>query len=279
MRRGKLGFVALCALLLLACAAPPVAQVEPEPVAAPSPARTALPSVTPILLPSATHAPIPASPTRTPTPTFAPTPTPGLEGAISFDAEGAITPPMAGLKLGGERYATLGSPEAPVTMVEVSDYGCPSCRWFHLRAFPTLLSNYIETGKVYYVFKDYPIVSPLGNLAAQAAECAGEQGDYWAMHRELFLSAEAWNGTDPEAARTAFRALAAQVGLDGSALDACIAEGRYAEEVAGDAAEAQAVGFSGTPTFVVNKNIVIGGQALEVFVDLIDRELLKSTAQ
>ncbi|NJO84408.1 MAG: thioredoxin domain-containing protein, partial [Blastochloris sp.] len=111
---------------------------------------------------------------------------------------------MEALQLGGERFATLGDPAAPITMVEFSDHGCPYCGRYHQTVFPTIKEQYIDTGKIYYVYKDYPVVSLQGGLAAQAAECAGEQDRYWEMHGKLFETPPEWNDSQ-DAAIAAFR--------------------------------------------------------------------------
>jgi protein-disulfide isomerase len=171
----------------------------------------------------------------------------------------------------------LGRADAPVTIVEFSDYQCPFCGRFFATTLPALKKEYIETGKVRYVFRDYPIdqLHPLARKAAEAAHCAGDQGKYWEMHDVLFQNATAL--ALPQLAEHA-RAL----GLDGSAFDACFSSGRHAARVERGIADAAAAGVQGTPGFVIGKTTtgdviegtpVRGAQPLDTFRQLIDRAL------
>jgi|SRR5436309_4597280 len=101
--------------------------------------------------------------------------------------------PSGAAPLGGAARArvadapTLGLTDAPVTVVEFSDYQCPFCGRFYSTTLPALKRDYIDTGKVRYVFRDYPLdqIHPQARKAAEAAHCAGDQGKYWEMHDRL----------------------------------------------------------------------------------------------
>jgi protein-disulfide isomerase len=127
---------------------------------------------------------------------------------------------------------------------------------------------------VYYVFKDFPILSnhPQAALAAEAAECAGDQGKYWEMHGKLFAQPEEWDTTSEEA-RISFQRYAGVLDLDATDLLACIDEGRYSDEVAGDFEEARQLGLNGTPAFIINGKLLSGAQPTEVFAQVLDQEL------
>ncbi|NJO06786.1 MAG: DsbA family protein [Chloroflexaceae bacterium] len=180
--------------------------------------------------------------------------------------------PTATPGLKPETYATLGDPNAPITIYEFSDFGCPSCRQYNLFTFPTLREQYIDTGKVYYVYKNYPIVSSNGGLAAQAAECAGEQQGYWAMHAQLFRDPAAWNGDEASAVQV-FSEYATALGLDGAVLAQCVSEGRYKADVDSDFEEGLDIGIFGTPTFIINRKLLSGAQSANVFIEVIEGEL------
>lgn len=227
-----------------------------------------LPTVTPVQPTTPPAVAASATPAPVPTPTATPT-----APAVVMSEEGPITPSMAQLQLDGERYAALGDPNAPITIVEFSDFGCPSCRVFALLTFPELRQEYIDTGKVYYVYKDLPIVSPKGDLAAQAAECAGEQGHYWDMHYQLFyLDAAEWNRSTEEALDT-FRRVAADIELDAAELEQCVVAGRYASDIARDFEEAQALRLFATPAFFINGKLLTGAHPIEVFDEILSEEL------
>lgn len=254
--------VGLLLFLLGACDAGPRRTAEMVPT------LERLPTVTPVR-PTEPVTPRPsATPVLTATPTVPP-PTPTL---ILTD-EGPVTPSMAQLDLGAERYAALGDPDAPITIVEFSDFGCSFCRRFALTTFPALREEYIDTGKVYYVYKDLPVVSPKGDLAAQAAECAGEQGRYWELHQQIFLlDPDAWNGTDA-AAMAAFRQAATDIAIDPAVLEQCITTESYSDDVRRDFEEGQALRIFGTPAFFINGKLLSGGQPIEVLREILDEEL------
>jgi len=143
---------------------------------------------------------------------------------------------------------TLGRPDAPVTLVEFSDYQCPFCQRFFTTTLSALKKHYVDTGKVRYVFRDFPLdqMHPQARKAAEAAHCAGEQGKYWEMHEVLFQNQRALAPPQlAEHART--------VGVDGSKFDECLSSGRHAARVERGLAEGAAVGVQGTPTFVVGR--------------------------
>ena len=124
------------------------------------------------------------------------------------------------------------------------------------------------------MYKDFPIVQlhPQAHIAAEAAECAGEQGGYWRMHGALFAAPSEWDTTG-EAARAAFKRYAADLGLDGARFDSCMAEGRYQPDILANIAEGRRLGVTGTPAFIVNGKIMAGAQETEVFRRVLDREL------
>jgi protein-disulfide isomerase len=172
----------------------------------------------------------------------------------------------------------MGSPDAPVTIYEFSDFGCPSCRQFSLFTLPTIKEEYIDTGKVQFIYKDYPVVSQHGDLAAQAAECAGEQGAYWAMHDQLFIDPAEWDAS-PEAAQVAFRRYAEALGIDPQAIMTCLAEARYKADVDQDFEEGLDIGLFGTPSFIINRKLLSGAHPPDVFRDVIEQALSEEQAE
>lgn len=159
---------------------------------------------------------------------------------------------------------SLGPPDAPVVIVEFSDYNCPYCRRFHHETFRPLLEAY--SGQIRFVYRDFPITSQESFNAAQAAECAEDQGGYWEFHDALFSGR---HGLGLEA----YRSYANELGLDAEELVRCVEEGRHAQEVQADARYASQLGVSGTPTFFINGIPLVGAQPLERFTELIDAEL------
>ncbi len=161
-----------------------------------------------------------------------------------------------------------GSPDAPVTIVEFSEFQCPYCGYYVREVFPKIDEAYIKTGKVKYVFRDFPLLSihPNAQKAAEAAGCAGQQGKFWEYHDVLFAHQDALDVPS-------LKQYAADLGLDTAQFDACLDSGAMADEVAKDLADGQQHGVSGTPAFFVNGIKLTGAQPFEAFQDLIDEEL------
>lgn len=140
---------------------------------------------------------------------------------------------------------------------------------------PDLKAKYIDTGKVYYVFKDFPIREshPQAMLASEAAECAGAQGKYWAMHAKLFADPREWDGDSERQAQASFRRYAEVLGLDGATFEQCMASQQFAAEVQRDFDEARMLGLTATPAFIINNELYLGARPFEQFSFLLDNAL------
>lgn len=148
----------------------------------------------------------------------------------------------------------LGRPDAPLTMVEFTDLQCPFCRQYISTSFPEIKKNWIDTGKLRYVSRDFPLdFHPQAMNAARAARCSGEQGKFWDMRIALMKNA---NLLSPDfIAKTA-----ADLGLDTKAFAACTASTKYDAEIAAETAEGNQIGITGTPTFVIGRTTPTGLQ-------------------
>ncbi len=137
-----------------------------------------------------------------------------------------------------------GDPKAPITLLEYSDFTCGFCEKFFHETFPKLLSEYIETGKVRFVYRDFPrgMGSPL--RAADAARCAGEQNAYWPMHDRLFNS-------EGQLAPDNLKQYAKELNLHGKQFSECLASHRYMKDIEKDLQDAGSLGIRGTPAFVL----------------------------
>jgi protein-disulfide isomerase len=142
----------------------------------------------------------------------------------------------------------LGDQNAPLTLIEFSDYQCPYCSRFSREIFPQIKEAYIKTGKVRYVFRDFPIegIHPKAQKAAEAAQCSGEQDKYWEMHDLLFEKQKALEITD-------LKGYAAEIGLEMTAFETCLDSGKYEKEIMIDLQAGQMAGVRGTPSFVLGK--------------------------
>ena len=139
-----------------------------------------------------------------------------------------------------------GDPTAKLTLIEISDYQCPFCGRYVRDTFPQLVEEYVKTGKVKSVFLDLPLESIHKSAfkAAEAAGCAGDQGKYWEMHDRLFENQKTLEPWNPHAVA---------LGLDVAAFEQCMTSGKHAAEIRRDIAEANRLGISGTPGFLLGR--------------------------
>jgi len=160
----------------------------------------------------------------------------------------------------------IGPEDAPITIIEFSDYQCPYCKKWHDEVLDRMLANY--PGQIRFVYRDFPLISihPGAAPAAEAADCAGEQGSYWPFYQALF-------SMKYDLTTEAYQQYAAELGLDMQAFAECLADRRYEPEVMGDYNYAVNLGVSSTPTFFINGIPIVGAQPYEVFKQLIDKEL------
>lgn len=167
-----------------------------------------------------------------------------------------------------------GDPDAPVTIIEFSDYQCPFCKQFADTTLPEI-ERYIENGQVRLVFVDFPLqIHPQAPAAARAARCAADQGQseaYWNMHDVLFASQRDWSGVQEP--YQIFSSLATEIGLDGEELLACLESGRFEDEVNAGLREGIRLQVSGTPTFFINGTRLVGAQPFEAFQPLIEEQI------
>lgn len=162
----------------------------------------------------------------------------------------------------------LGDPDAPVKIAEFTDYQCPFCARHSQDTLPRILSDMIDTGRVYYAMYDMPLDSlhPNARLASTVARCAGDQNQYWAMHDLLFGRQDEWTGQDA----SWFNTLAEELSLDTAAFSQCVASGRFDSIIQASLDEAAQLGLQGTPSFFVNGYRVFNGaQPFDVFEQVV----------
>ncbi len=165
--------------------------------------------------------------------------------------------------------AVKGDKNAPVTIVEFSDFECSFCARFYTQTLKQIEDEYIKTGKVKFVYRDFPLgFHANAQKAAEAAECAGEQGEYYKMHDKLFDNGVK-GGTD------SFKQFAEDIGLDTAKFNDCLDSGKMASEVQKDMKDGSAAGIRGTPGFIINGQLVSGAQPFSAFKQIIEAELAK----
>ena len=168
--------------------------------------------------------------------------------------------------------AGLGDPDAPVKIVEFSDFQCFYCRRFYNQTFPQLKENYIDKGLVYLVYRDSPLTSihPDAQKAAEAAECADDQDKFWEMHDLIFEGQNALGTGTVDIPLESLKSYAEELGLNTDTFNECLDSGTYAEEVAADIQAGLNYGAAATPTFFINGKKLVGAQSYETFQAIID---------
>ncbi|MGI9255540.1 MAG: DsbA family protein [Salinispira sp.] len=169
------------------------------------------------------------------------------------------------------RPALSPDPDAPVVIVEYSDFECPFCAQFVIGAYPQIKSTYIDSGIARIVFKDFPLDNyhPLAIPAAVAANCvAQELGDaaFFAYHDRLFFQ-------QSELSESTIINWARDAGLSDEQINACIADPSMEDEILADRSEGSRAGIDGTPSFVINGELIVGAQPYAVFKQSIERAL------
>jgi protein-disulfide isomerase len=219
-----------------------------------------------VLLPGglvACGTPVP-TPTNTPT-TQATTPTPEAGSTPEATKEPLI--PL-------DDDPVMGSPDAPVTIVEYSEYLCPYCRRFVLETLPLIEEEYIDTGKVKLIFRDFPVHGQPAVLIAMVAECAADQGKFWEMHMFLWERYEEWSQSQDILAT--FQGYAEELGMDTEEFTSCLQEGTVVERIIEDYNIGVQDGVSATPAFLINGTAVRGALPFEEFQKVIDEKLAES---
>ena len=202
-----------------------------------------------------------------------------LESKIQSAQQAPSLPPQP-VRISQDNDPIRGDPNAPITIIEFSDFQCPFCARFHVETLPSLLEEYIDAGKVNLVYRDFPIQSihPNALPAAVAAECANEQGKYWEYHDTLFEKQNGWSRLDSNAVISTFSQYATDVGLEQQQFDPCLGSGKYLEEVQGDLSDGRDYDITGTPGFFIGNDEIgfvkiNGAQPFESFQKVIDAQL------
>jgi protein-disulfide isomerase len=160
---------------------------------------------------------------------------------------GAERPPDEKVRVDLTGVQVLGRADAPLTLVEFTDLECPFCRTFHVGTFERIKREYIDTGKIRFVSRDFPLdFHPNARPAAQAVRCAGEQGKFWEMRHHVTLNASALGGA-------VYERLARELKLDLPSFSACAASDSHREAIDRDMTAGVNAGVTGTPSFVLGR--------------------------
>jgi protein-disulfide isomerase len=171
----------------------------------------------------------------------------------------------------GDRGFSRGPKDAPVTIVEFSDFQCPFCKTATV-TIKQVLDKY--PGKVRLVFRDYPLASlhPQAPKAHEAARCAADQSKFWEYHDVLFERS-------PKLSVPELKRYAQELKLDATAFDQCLDSGKHTAQVDKDFQEGVSLGLTGTPSFFINGKQIVGAQPFATFQKVVDGELAKVAAK
>jgi len=173
----------------------------------------------------------------------------------------------------------LGSPTAPVEVVEFADFECPGCGQFATVTEPDVRTNLVNTGKIRMRYIDYPLPMHRNTWdASLAAACANDQGKFWELHDVIFQNQDRWNGEATSRPRGVLAGLAKDVGVDMSKYDDCMKSDKHRAKVQSHLQEAERRGVNQTPTFVIGGKMVPGAIPYDTFKKLVDDELAKAPA-
>jgi protein-disulfide isomerase len=168
-----------------------------------------------------------------------------------------------------------GQADAPLWIVEVSDFQCPYCRAWHEETYPDVVKEFVETGKARLAYINFPIPGHRNAWpAAEAAMCAAAQGKFWPMHDALFETQRKWESLqDPSAV---FDSLATSVGVDAGPYHDCVTQHKMRPLIQADIDRARESGVNATPTFIIGDQAISGAQPIQAFRQIIGEELKKS---
>ncbi len=183
------------------------------------------------------------------------------------------------LTVKGDAIYKLGKNDAPLTMVEFTDFQCPFCGRFEATTFPEIKKNFIDTGKLRLILRDLPLsdLHPYALKAAQSVHCAGDQGKFWEM-KDLVFKNQSRLDVDSLAG------YAKDISLDADTYKSCMADGKHLKEIGEETKYAISLGITGTPTFILGKTdgdtvegrVIVGAQPYAVFEAAINEILGKN---
>ena len=171
-----------------------------------------------------------------------------------------------------------GNPNAPLTIVEFSDFQCPFCSRFYHDTLSQIDQNYIQTGKVKLVYRDMPLENLHANAFAAhvAAECANKQGKFWNYHDILFEKQIEWKSLSPIDVKSKFIEYSQSLSMSKSSFESCLNNPSISDEIRKDMSDASQYGVSGTPTFFIGNEklgftMLVGAQPYPAFQATIDK--------
>jgi protein-disulfide isomerase len=174
----------------------------------------------------------------------------------------------------------LGSPDAPLTVVEYADFECPVCAYFATITEPDIRKRLVETGQISLRYMHYHIPShPNTWAASHAAACANEQGKFWEMHDAIYAAQDRWAGTATRKPKGVLKELATQVGVDVGQWESCFDSQKYQTQLMANQRDAEQRGVGGTPTFIIGQKMIGRNMSYDEFKAYVDTALAAAGAR
>jgi len=198
-----------------------------------------------------------------------------IKSSLRAQQEPPVPPAFKETVMSIEGYPFMGNKDAKLTIIEFSDYQCPFCSRHLRETMPQIEKDYVKTGKLKYVFRNYPLpFHQQASKAAEAANCAGDQGKFWEMHDRLYANQNALDEKN-------LLEHAKAVGLDLEKFQDCLSSGKHAQKIKKDIEDGQKVGINGTPSFILGfteangarvkaVKMIVGAQPYTDFKEAID---------
>jgi len=169
-------------------------------------------------------------------------------------------------------FPVQGDANAKVTIIEFADFRCPYCGQFFSQTEPQIIQNYVNTGKVKLAFRNYAFLGPASTVAADASECANDQGKFWEFYNYLYKNQPSESDTSMYNTDTLSKA-AISLGMDGTKFSTCLNSKADDAKVQQDLADGQKAGVTGTPAFFINGTFINGAEPYSTFQTTIDAAL------
>lgn len=201
----------------------------------------------------------------------------GINDTIIGDGNNAPQQPTGPVDVDEGHLPLLGNKDAKVTVVEFSDFQCPFCEQLFTESLGQIKKDYVDTGKIKFAYRHYPLTDlhPNAQKAAEASECANEQGNFWDYHDQLFQNQADWEGLDSAGALEKFVEYANTLGLNGESLRQCVTSGSMAANVKKDLDAGDKAGVDGTPATFINGMLISGAVPYEDIKAEIEKALAK----
>jgi protein-disulfide isomerase len=188
----------------------------------------------------------------------------------------AATAPVAGAKVNVDpgHFPIRGNKDAKVTIIEFADFRCPFCEQYFTNTESQIIKDYVDTGKVKLTFRNFAFLGPASVTAADASECANDQGKFWNYYEYLYKNQPSESDTSMYNTDTLTQA-AVSLGMNGDTFKTCLDSKADEAKANKDLADGQKAGVSGTPSFFINGTPLVGAQPYSAFKTIIDQELAK----